>query len=92
MFRGISFFSVDTVVTLAPVLYILERLVLSLLTFIYFGSSVLVLLSDRIADGIYLDLLIVFTVSSVSVPLEALDLSNDIHLFDSLPIYLSFLL
>ena len=57
----------DTVVTLAPGLDILERLGLSLLTFIYFGCSMLVLLSDKLADEIYLDLFIHFTVSSVSV-------------------------
>ena len=61
------FFSGDTVVTLAPGLDILERLGLSLLTFIYFGCSMLVLLSDKLADEIDLDLFSVFTVSSVSV-------------------------
>ena len=55
----------DTVVTLSPGIYILERLGLSLLTFIYFGCSMLVLLSDELADEIDLDLFIVFTVSSV---------------------------
>ena len=69
---------------------ILERLGLSLLTLIYFGCYLLVLLSDKIADEIYLDLLIVFTVSSVLVLWEALDLSNYTPLFDSLLIDLSF--
>ena len=53
----------DTVVTLAPGLDILERLGRSLLTFISFGCSMLVLLSDKLADEIYLDLFIVFTAS-----------------------------
>ena len=57
----------DTVVILAPCLYINETLGLSLLTFIYFGCSILVLLSDKLADEIDLDLFIVFTVSYVSV-------------------------
>ena len=57
----------DTLVTLAPGLDILERLGLSLLAFISFGCYVLVLLSDKLADEIYLDLFIHFTVSSVSV-------------------------
>ena len=88
----------DTVVTLSTGLDTLEILGLSLLTFIYFGCSMSVLLSDKLADEIELDLFIVFTVSSVSFILEALylsndlDLSNDIPLFDSFMIDLYFLL
>ena len=55
----------DTVVTLAPGLDILERLGLSLLTFIYFGCYMFVLLLDKLADEIDLDLFIIFTLSSV---------------------------
>ena len=58
--------SSNTVFTLAPGLDILKTLVWLLLTFIYFGCSMLVLLSDKLADEIDLDLFIVFTVSSVS--------------------------
>ena len=57
----------DTVVTLSPGLDILEILGLSLLAFIYFGCSLLILLSNKLADEIDLDLFIVFTFSSVSV-------------------------
>ena len=57
----------NTVVTLAPGLEILERLGLSLLTFISFGCYMLVLLSDKMDDKVDLDLFIVFTVSYVSV-------------------------
>ena len=57
----------DTVFTLDPGLDILEKLVLSLLTFISFGCSMLILLSDKLADETYLDLSSVFTVSYVSV-------------------------
>ena len=57
----------DTVFTLAPGLDILEILELSLITFIYFGCSMLILLSDKMSDEIDLDLFIVFTVSSVLV-------------------------
>ena len=45
----------DTVVTFAPGLDIIERLGLSLLTFISFGCSILVLLSDKMSDEIDLD-------------------------------------
>ena len=88
----------DTVVTLSTGLDTLEILGLSLLTFICFGCSMSVLLSDKLANEIELDLFIVFTVSSVSFILEALylsndlDLSNDIPLFDSFMIDLYFLL
>ena len=70
----------DSVITLAPSLYIIEILGLSFLTSIYFVWSMLVFLSDKLADEIDLDLFIVFTVFSVSVLLEALDLSNDLDL------------
>ena len=56
-----------TLVILATGLDILERLGLSLLTFISFGCSMLILLSDKLADETYLDLSSVFTVSYVSV-------------------------
>ena len=49
----------DKVVTLAPGLDILERLGLLILKFIYFGCSMLVLLSNKLADEIDLDLFIV---------------------------------
>ena len=65
--KGERFLSDDTVVTLSPGLDILERLGLSLLTFIYFGCSTLILLSDKMADEIDFDLFRFFTVSSVSV-------------------------
>ena len=42
----------NTVVTLAPGLDPLERLGLSLLTFIYLGFSMLIILSDKLADEI----------------------------------------
>ena len=57
----------DTVVILDPCLNILERLGLSPITYIYFGCSVLTLLSDKLADDIDLDLFIYFAVFSVSV-------------------------
>ena len=57
----------DTVFTLATCLDILERLGLSLIIFLSFGFSILELLSDKLADGIDLDLFIIFTVSYVSV-------------------------
>ena len=50
----------DAVVTLATDLDILERLGLSLLTFISFGCSMVVLLSYKMADEIDLDLFSVF--------------------------------
>ena len=53
------------VVTIDPGLYIHERLGLSLLEFISFGCSMLVLLLDELADEIDLELFIVFTVSSI---------------------------
>ena len=53
--------SVNTVITLAPGLDIIEIFGLSLLTFISFGCSMFVLLSDKLADEIYPDLFIVKT-------------------------------
>ena len=64
---GKRYLSINTVVTLAPGLEILDRLGLSLLTFISFGYSMLIILSDKLADEIDLDLFIYFTVYSVSV-------------------------
>ena len=96
--QGIYCLSGDTVNTLATCLDIVERLGLSLLTFIYFSCPILVLLSDKLSDEIDLDLFIVFTMYYLSVLWEALDLSNNLdssknmYLFDSLLIYLSFLL
>ena len=66
-------------------------------SFISFSCCVWVLLLDKLADEIDLDLFRFFTVYSVSVLLEALDLSNDLDLsnaapsFDLLIIDLSFL-
>ena len=60
--RGIRSLSGDTVVILAPCLDILEILGLSLLTFISFGFSVLVLLSDKMDDEIDLDYLVFYCV------------------------------
>ena len=59
--------SVNTVVILDPCLDILETLGLSLQKFIYFSCSILVLLSDKLAYEIDLDLFSVFTVSYASV-------------------------
>ena len=58
---------VNTVVKLAPGIDIIERLVLSLLIFIYSGCSMLILLSDKLSDEIYLDLFSSFNVYCVSV-------------------------
>ena len=90
--RGVRSLSSNTAIILAPGLDIPERLGISLLKFIYFGCSMLILLSDKIADETDLDLFIYFTLSSVSFLWEALDLSNDIPLFDSLLIDSPFLL
>ena len=57
----------NTVIKLDLGIDILERIVLSLLTFISFGYFMLMLLSDKLAYEIDLDLFSVFTVSSVSV-------------------------
>ena len=62
-----TFLSGDTVIIIATGLDILETLGPSLLTFIYFGCSMLILLSDELDDEIDLDLFSVFTVYSVSV-------------------------
>ena len=48
--RGICYLSGETKVVLAPGLDILKRLGLSLFMFIYFGCSMLILLSDKLAD------------------------------------------
>ena len=65
---------------------------MSFLTYIYLGFYILALLSKKLADETHLDLFSVFTMSSVSVPWEALDLSNDPPLSDLLLMDLSFLL
>ena len=57
----------NTVDTLDPGIDIVERLGLSRLLFIYFGYSMLVLLSYKLSDGIDLNLFIFKTVSSISV-------------------------
>ena len=62
-----TFLSGNLLDTHAPCPDIPERLGLSFLISISFGFSVLVLLSEKLADEIELDLFIVFTVSSVSV-------------------------
>ena len=96
--RLVICFSGDLVVTFALGLDIIEILVLSFLTSIYFGFYIFVLLSDKLAGEIDPDLFIYFTVYSVSALLDALgisndlDLSNDISLFDSLLMDLYFLL
>ena len=88
--RGILSLSGDTVVTLAPGLDILGRIGLSLLTYIYFGCYMLVLLSHKMSDEIDLDLFIVFTVYFVSVIWEALDLSNNLDLSNDIPCLIHF--
>ena len=92
MFREICSLSGYTVVILAPGLDILERLGLSLLTFIFFGFSRLILLSDKLADEIYLYLCNVFTLSNFSVLWESLDLSNDLYLSNDIPLFDSLLI
>ena len=62
---------------------------MSLLISISFGFSILVLFSDKLADGIDLDLFTNFTVYSVSVLLVDLDLPNDLPLSDLLLLDLS---
>ena len=57
----------NTVVALGPGVDTLKILGLSLLKFISFNCSMLLLLSENLADEIDLGLFIVFTVSSVSV-------------------------
>ena len=91
--------SVNTVVILASCIDILETLGVSLLNFsflnfISFGCCFLVRLSNKLTDEIDFVLFIIFNVSSVSVLSEALELSyeldllNTVPLFDSLLIYL----
>ena len=65
--QGICCLSGDSVVSLDPGIDILEILGLSLLTSIYFGCSMFVLLWDKLADEIDLALFIYFTVSYISV-------------------------
>ena len=80
------------VVTLAPGLDILERLGLSLITFIYFGCSMLIPLSNKLADEIGFVLFIIFNVSSVSVLPEALELSNELDLLNAVLLFHSLLI
>ena len=68
----------DSPDTLAPCSDIPERLGLSFLRSISFGGFVI--LSEKLADEIDLDLFIIFTVSYVSVVWVDLDLSNEIDL------------
>ena len=65
--RGIRRLSGVTPDTLAPCLDIRERLKLSSIIPIYLDFSILVILSDKMADEIDLDLFTDSTVSSVSV-------------------------
>ena len=65
--QGIRCLSGDSIDTLASCLDIPEILGLSLLISISLGFSILVLLSEKLADEIDLDLFSVFTVSYVSV-------------------------
>ena len=92
IFPGIRSLSGDTAVILSPALDILERLGLSLLAFIYFGCSMLILLSDKLAYEIDLDVFSVFIMSYVSVILEALYLYNDLGLSNYIPLFDSFLI
>ena len=78
----------DTVVILAPCTDILETLGLSLLNMsfliiISFGCCYFVYLSYKLADEIDLVLFCGFTVSSVSVIEEDLDLSNELDLLNA---------
>ena len=65
--QWISCLSGVTLDTLAPCPDIPERLGLSFLMSISLGFSILVILSDKLADEIYLYLFTYFNVSSVSV-------------------------
>ena len=77
----------DTVVILAPSLDIPETPGLSLLTFISFVCSILVLLSDKLADEIDLDLFRFLTVSYISILWELLNLSNELDLSNAVPLF-----
>ena len=78
--------------TLAPCPDIIERLELPLLISISLGCSILVLLSEKLADEIDLYLFSVFNVSSVSVIWVDLDLSNELDLSNDPPLSDSFLM
>ena len=82
--REIQSLSGDTIVILSPSLDILETLSLLLLTFIYFGFSILVLLSDKLYYEIDLVFFSGFTVSYVSVLEEDPDLSNGLDLSNAM--------
>ena len=79
-----------TIDTLHPCIDMRERLALSYLISIPFGLFLLVILSDKLADEIYLDLLTDFNVSSVLFIWVDLDLSNDLPLSDLFLMDLSF--
>ena len=76
----------DSLDTIAPCPDIPERLELYFLISIFLGFSILALLSEILADEIDLDLFSVFTVSYVSFLLVYLDLSNDLYLFNDIPL------
>ena len=52
----------------------------------FFGFSILLLLSEKLADEIDLDLFSVFTEYSVSFLWVDLDLSNDLDLYNDIPL------
>ena len=79
----------DTVVILPPCKDILETLRLTLHNFsciiiMYFGCCYLVYLSSKLVAETDFVLFCCFTVSSVSVPEEYLDLSNEVILFNAM--------
>ena len=89
LFLEIRSLSGDVVVVLLPCTDIMEALQLSLIDFwfliiINFGCCYLVSLSSKLADEIDLVLVFGFTVSSVSVLEEDLDLSNEVNLFNAM--------
>ena len=87
---GIRCLSVFTIDKLFPCPDIPERLELSFLISLSLGFSILVLLSDKLADKIDLYLFTDFTVSSISVLWVYLDSSNDLPLSDVFFMDLSF--
>ena len=78
--QGIRFWSGVTIYKLSPCTDITERLELYFLISISLGFSILVLLSDKLADEIDLDLFTIFTVYSVPVLWVYFGLSNDLPL------------
>ena len=83
--QGIRCLSGDSLDTLDPCPEIPERLGLYFLIYISLGFSILVLLSEELADEIDLDLFSFFTVRYISVLWLDLDLSNDIDSSNDLP-------